>query len=50
MNWIVTTNYAGANHPPVAKLKHANDLNTKPGDVVNLSAKSSTDPDLRIPE
>ena len=45
MNWSVTTNYAGANHPPVPKLKHANELPAKPGDVVNLSAEGSTDPD-----
>ncbi len=45
MNWSVTTNYADANHPPVAKLKHANELTAKPGEVVNLSAEGSTDPD-----
>ncbi len=45
MNWSVTTNYSGANHPPVAKLKHANELTAKPGDVVQLSAEGSTDPD-----
>jgi hypothetical protein len=45
MNWSVATNYAGANHPPVPKLKHANDLAAKPGEVVNLSAEGSSDPD-----
>lgn len=45
MNWSITTNYAGANHPPVAKLNHANELTAKPGEVVNLSAEGSTDPD-----
>lgn len=45
MNWSVTTNFAGANHPPIAKLKHANALTAKAGEVVNLSAEGSTDPD-----
>jgi hypothetical protein len=45
MNWSITTHYAGANHPPVARLKHANDLTAKPGDVVHLSAEGSSDPD-----
>ena len=45
MNWSVTTNYAGANHPPVAKLKHASELTAKPGERVNLSAEGSTDPE-----
>lgn len=45
MNWSITTNYASANHPPVAKLKHANELTAKPGDVVRLSAEGSSDPD-----
>jgi len=45
MNWGVTTNYAGANHPPVAKLKHASELTAKPGERVNLSAEGSTDPE-----
>jgi len=45
MDWSVTTNYAGANHPPVAKLNHANKLTAKTGERVNLSAEGSTDPD-----
>lgn len=45
MDWSVTTNYAGANHPPVAKLNHPNQLTAKPGERVNLSAEGSTDPD-----
>jgi len=45
MIWTVTTNYAEANHPPVAKLAHAAQLNAKPGERVNLSAVGSTDPD-----
>jgi hypothetical protein len=45
MNWSVTTNYAGANHPPVPKLKHASELTAKPGDTVELSAEGTSDPD-----
>ena len=45
MNWSITPNYAGANHPPVAKLGHANELTAKPGQRVALSAEGSTDPD-----
>jgi len=45
MNWSVSTQYADANHPPVAKLKHANRLTAKPGERVNLSAEGSMDPD-----
>lgn len=45
MNWSITTNYAAANHPPVAKLNHASELTAKPGEVVRLSAEGSTDPD-----
>ena len=45
MNWSITTNYAGANHPPVARLKTPNELTAKPGEVVQLSAEGSSDPD-----
>jgi hypothetical protein len=45
MNWSITTNYSGANHPPVARLKHATELTAKPGEVVQLSAEGSSDPD-----
>jgi len=45
MNWSITTNYAGANHPPIARLKHPSKLTARPGDVVRLSAEGSTDPD-----
>jgi hypothetical protein len=45
MIWSITTNYAGVNHPPVAKLAHPNELTAKPGDRVDLSAAGSTDPD-----
>jgi hypothetical protein len=43
--WSVTTNYAAANHPPVAKLSHPAQLTAKPGARVNLNATGSTDPD-----
>lgn len=45
MNWSVTTNYAGANHPPVARLGHHRELFGNPGERINLSAEGSTDPD-----
>lgn len=34
-----------ANHPPIALLKHAVDLDVDPGATVDLSAKGTTDPD-----
>jgi hypothetical protein len=34
-----------ANHPPVAKLAHADRLAAKPGETVKLSAAGSSDPD-----
>lgn len=45
MNWSVTTHYAGANHPPVARLKHAAGFTARHGEVVRLSAEGSSDPD-----
>jgi hypothetical protein len=45
MIWSITTNYAGANHPPVAKLAHGNHLVAKPGETIKLSAEGSSDPD-----
>jgi Protein of unknown function (DUF1593) len=44
MDWTIKP-YAEANHPPVAKLNHANRLNAKSGERVNLSAEGSDDPD-----
>ena len=44
MDWTIKP-YAEANHPPVARLNHANELTAKPGERVNLSAEGSTDPD-----
>jgi len=43
-DWCVKS-YEEANHPPVVKLTHANDLNVKPGAKVKLSARGTTDPD-----
>jgi hypothetical protein len=37
--------YENANHQPVVKLAHANDLKAKPGEMVNLSAEGTVDPD-----
>ena len=43
-DWCVQS-YEGANHPPMVKLGHALDLTVKPGEIVNLSAVGSNDPD-----
>lgn len=45
IDWSNTANYADANHPPVAKLGHPNEILVKSGDTVTLSAAGSTDPD-----
>ncbi|MEP0344419.1 DUF1593 domain-containing protein, partial [Rhodopirellula bahusiensis] len=44
MDWTIKS-VEDANHPPVVKLAHANRLTAKKGDVVELSAKGSSDPD-----
>ncbi len=44
MDWTIRP-YADANHPPVPKLAHAQELSAKPGERVNLSAEGSSDPD-----
>lgn len=44
MDWTIKP-YAGANHPPVAKLGHAAQISAKAGGRVDLSAEGSTDPD-----
>ncbi len=44
MDWTIKPR-AEANHPPVPALGHADALNAKPGERVNLSARGSTDPD-----
>ena len=43
-DWCVKS-YDEANHQPVVKLANACDLKVKPGDIVTLSAKGTTDPD-----
>ncbi len=45
MDWTITDKYEDANHPPVPALAHAQYLEAKPGETVNLSAEGSTDPD-----
>jgi len=44
MDWTIKS-YEEANHPPVAKLNHAQRLTAKVGGRVNLSAEGTTDPD-----
>jgi hypothetical protein len=43
-DWCVKS-FADANHPPAVKLAHPMDLTASPGDVVQLSAEGTTDPD-----
>ena len=43
-DWCVKS-YDQANHPPAIVLAHVLDLKVKPGDMVSLSAKGTTDPD-----
>ncbi len=44
MDWTIKP-FAEANHPPVARLKHSNQLTAKSGDRIDLSAEGSSDPD-----
>jgi hypothetical protein len=44
MDWTINS-YDEANHPPVPDLGHADRLEARPGDRVNLSAAGTTDPD-----
>ena len=44
IDWT-TMPYAEANHPPVVKLAHANQLMAKRGEVIQLNAAGTTDPD-----
>ncbi|MFG6415528.1 nucleoside hydrolase-like domain-containing protein [Roseateles sp. DC23W] len=44
IDWT-TQPYAKANHPPVPKLAHGDELTVKRGDTVQLSAAGSSDPD-----
>lgn len=43
-DWCVMS-YEEANHPPVVRLDHSDNLSAKPGDVIQLSAKGTSDPD-----
>jgi hypothetical protein len=45
IDWSNTSDYSKANHPPVAKLGHANEISVKSGEKVTLSGEGSTDPD-----
>ena len=44
MDWTMKP-YAAANHPPVARLAHSDQLSVKPGERLTLSAEGSSDPD-----
>ena len=44
MDWCVNA-YADANHPPDARLAHANEITAKQGEVLILDASASNDPD-----
>jgi len=44
-DWANSSSYEDANHEPVVLLDHENDKNVKPGELVELSATSSWDPD-----
>jgi len=43
-DWCVKP-YGEANHPPVVKLAHEQDLNVLPGSTIKLSAQGTSDPD-----
>ena len=44
-DWCVE-NFQNANHPPVVKLLHPEDLEVRRGEKVYLSAKATSDPDM----
>jgi len=44
MDWTIQS-YGTANHPPVPTLSHPATLSARPGEVVQLNAEGSTDPD-----
>ena len=44
LDWCVKP-YAAANHPPVVRIAGNRELKVKAGDVVNLDASGTTDPD-----
>lgn len=45
IDWSNTTEYSKANHPPVVKLTHANEITVKSGEKVQVSAIGTNDPD-----
>jgi hypothetical protein len=45
IDWSNTSEYSKANHPPVVKLGHDNELMVKSDEKVQLSGVGSTDPD-----
>ena len=45
IDWSNTSNYKNVNHPPTAKLNHETELTVKSGQIVNLDASKSSDPD-----
>jgi len=44
MDWTIN-GYEDANHPPVAKLNHENEIDVKSGEKITLDASVSSDPD-----
>jgi hypothetical protein len=44
MDWTIKE-YREANHPPVPKLTHPNEITVKSGEIVTLDASLTTDPD-----
>jgi hypothetical protein len=44
MDWTVE-DYENANHPPVAKLNHKNEITVKSGEEITMDASNSSDPD-----
>ena len=44
MDWTIKS-FEDANHPPVAKLNHANEIEMKSGEEIQLDASASVDPD-----
>jgi hypothetical protein len=45
MDWAVTSEFNGANHNPRAKVRGGTVINAAPGEVVDLDASASMDPD-----
>jgi len=45
IDWCVATNYAGANHPPVARFVGSLQRDVSPGQTVTLDASPCSDPD-----